>query len=159
MKKNKHDRLKTKDVTAIMNALKMWQRGEIPGMVTWQKLEIAFGFSRQAMSGNDEIKDEYDIAKLAKDNNPRIPKDVSEDELSLLQNKIQVLEDRVKGFKGKENEWLARWQRIAYHVRGKGIQMSHVDSPIPADMDPPSKTKTAEVLRPFDEDIPSTGRV
>jgi len=50
-------------------------------------------------------------------------------------------------------------QLIAFHVRQKGIQMANVDKVIPERADMPSNTDIAQILRPFDIEIPPSGRV
>jgi len=54
---------------------------------------------------------------------------------------------------------LRRWQQIAFHVRQKSIQMTGVDKTPPEGTELPSNTETAQILRPFDKEIPPFGRV
>jgi len=44
-------------------------------------------------------------------------------------------------------------------VRQKGMQVHAVDSPIPEDVDKLAERETTNILRPFDKDIPPSGRV
>ncbi|HBX2415612.1 TPA: protein kinase, partial [Klebsiella pneumoniae] len=40
---------------------------------------------------------------------------------------VDRLKAELEAYKGKEEQWLRRWQQIAFHVRQKGIQMASVD--------------------------------
>ena len=65
----------------------------------------------------------------------------------------------LEAYKRKEEQWQRRWQQIAFHVRQKGIQMASVDKAPPERADLPSNTETAKILRPFDKEIPPSGRI
>ncbi|MCV5005003.1 protein kinase, partial [Escherichia coli] len=69
------------------------------------------------------------------------------------------LKAELEAYKRKEEQWLRRWQQIAFHVRQKGIQMASVDKVPPEGADLPSNTETAQILRPFDKEIPPSGRI
>ncbi|BEO72928.1 hypothetical protein SMQE32_37470 [Serratia marcescens] len=62
-------------------------------------------------------------------------------------------------YKLKEEKWLRKWQQIAFHVRQKGLQMSSIDKVLPDDAELPSETEATQILRPFDQKIPPSGRV
>jgi len=51
------------DETDILKYLKEWESGRYGKKLTWGVLNKAFGFSRQALSGNANVKDGYDDAK------------------------------------------------------------------------------------------------
>jgi hypothetical protein len=76
-----------------------------------------------------------------------------------LQVEVDRLKAELEAYKRKEAQWLRRWQQIAFHVRQKGIQMVGVDKASLEEADLPSNTETAQILRPFDKEIPPLGRV
>lgn len=69
------------------------------------------------------------------------------------------LKTELEAYKRKEEQWLRRWQQIAFHVRQKGIQMASVDKVSLEGSALPSNTEAAQILRPFDKEIPPSGRV
>ncbi|MGR6440068.1 protein kinase [Proteus mirabilis] len=76
-----------------------------------------------------------------------------------LQVEVDCLKAELDAYKRKEELWLRRWQQIAFHVRQKGIQMASVDKAPPEGAELPSNTETAQILRPFDKEVPPSGRV
>ena len=132
--------------------------GELGSKLTWAILEGRFGYSRQSLQARSDIKAAYDNAKRSlsggliqsrenalKDNKALL--------MSLERAQMELLE-----LKRKEKIWMQRWQRIAFHIRQRGIQVYSVDRPISEHGEIPTERETAEILRPFDKEIPSTGR-
>ena len=75
--------------------------------------------------------------------------------IELERTKIEL-----ENYKQKEQLWLRRWQQIAFNIRQKGIQVSDIDKDTNyPDEDLPSKSETSKILRPFDKEIPPSGRV
>ena len=72
---------------------------------------------------------------------------------------IERLKNEVEEFKLKELKWEKRWQRIAFHIRQKGMQVLAIDQGIPEGADSPTERETSNILRPFDKEIPPSGRV
>ena len=72
---------------------------------------------------------------------------------------IERLKNEVKEFKRKEIKWKKRWQRIAFHIRQKGMQVAAIDQRIAAGADALTERETSNILRPFDNEIPPSGRV
>ena len=77
----------------------------------------------------------------------------------MLLIEVQRLKTELEAYRRKEESWLRRWQQIAFHIRQKGIQMASVDKSPPSGAELPSNTETAQILRPFDKEIPPSGRV
>ena len=50
-----------------------------------------------------------------------------------------------------------RWQRIAFHMRQKGMQIHEIDQMTRDNT--LSERETNNILRPFDKEIPSSGRI
>ena len=76
-----------------------------------------------------------------------------------LQREIDRFKLEIAEYQKRESLWKLRWQRIAYHIRAKGIQMHDVDKPANGINGLPSEQETAKIIRPFDKDIPPSGRV
>ena len=72
---------------------------------------------------------------------------------------IERLKKEVEEFKRKEINWKKRWQRIAFHIRQKGMQVQVIDRVTPEGADSPTEREVSNILRPFDKDIPPLGRV
>ena len=76
-----------------------------------------------------------------------------------LQVEVDRLKAELEAYKGKEEQWLRRWQQIAFHMRQKGIQMASVDKTSAERAELPYNNETAHILRPFDKEIPPSGRI
>lgn len=76
-----------------------------------------------------------------------------------LQVEIDRLKTELEAYKLKEERWLRRWQQIAFHIRQIGIQMINVDKTPQEGTMLPSHTVTAQILKPFDKEIPPSGRL
>lgn len=72
---------------------------------------------------------------------------------------VDRLKVELEAYKRKEEQWLRRWQQIAVHVWQKGIQMASVDKTSTEGADLPYNTETAQILWPFDKEIPPSGRM
>lgn len=73
-----------------------------------------------------------------------------------LLHELQRLKE-VAEYKRREHLWRERWQRIAFHIRQKGLQIHEIHGP--ADEITLSEREINNILRPFDKEIPSSGRV
>jgi hypothetical protein len=116
------------DIQYVIKELEAWRDGARGKSLTWALLEKVSGFSRQTLSNKAGIAEKYEEAKTALSNGlrPRIPK--SEDFLS---DRITQLEKELARYELLEQQWLERWMRIAYHVRGKGYTIDDFDQPLP----------------------------
>jgi hypothetical protein len=146
------------DIKIIVADLDRWALGELGSKLTWGILEERFGFSRQSLQAKSEIKAAYDNAKRALSGGLVKTKEQATKEVEALEIEVARLKTELEAYKQKEERWLRRWQQIAFHVRQKGIQMASVDKVPPEGEELPSNTETAQILRPFDKEIPPSGR-
>ena len=147
-------------ITSIVRELDKWAMGELGSKLTWQILVNKFGFSRQALQGKSEVKAAYDNAKQALSGGLVKSKKQTEDEYQKVLIELERTKIELENYKQKEQLWLRRWQQIAFNIRQKGIQISDIDKDTNyLDEDMPSKNETAKILRPFDKEIPPSGRV
>lgn len=152
-------RITESDIMAVVNDLDRWALGERSSKLTWNILEKRFSFSRQSLQAKPEIKAAYDNAKLALSSGRVQTKEQVTQEVKEFQVEIDRLNRELAVYKCKEEKWLRRWQQIAFHIRQKGIQINSVDRAPPEDVDLPSNTETAQILKPFDKEIPPSGRI
>ena len=155
----KHRRMSESDINAIVSDLDRWALGQFGSKLTWAILEQRHGFSRQSLQDKSGIKAAYDNAKEALSGGlVKTHKDaVYENEE--LHVEVERLGKEIAEYKRKEGLWQQRWQRIAFHIRQKGVQMNDVDKPIHKDAEKPTEKDTNKILRPFDKEIPPSGRV
>jgi len=147
------------DIEQVVRELDRWSLGNLGAKLTWAILEKRFGFSRQSLQAKSEIKAAYDHAKQSLSGGLVKSKEQTSHENKGLVCEIERLRFEVEEFKRKELNWKKRWQRIAFHIRQKGIQVHAVDDEIPDGIDGPNVRDTSKILRPFDKDIPPSGRV
>ena len=147
------------DIKGIIADLNRWTLGHLGSKLTWAILEERFGFSRQSMQAKSEIKAAYSNAKQALSGGLVKTSEETSKENKELVCEINRLEKEIEEYKRKELLWKKRWQRIAFHIRQKGIQVQNIDREVPAGGDAPSEKETSNILRPFDKDIPPSGRV
>lgn len=151
-------RMSDSDINTIVADLDRWALGELGSKLTWAVLEDRFGFSRQSLQAKSEIKAAYDNAKRALSGELVTTKQQATRQAKELQVEVDRLTAELKAYKLKEEQWLRRWQQIAFHVRQKGMQMGSVDKIPSTGTELPSNTETAQILRPFDQGIPPSGR-
>lgn len=156
---NKFQRMTDHDEKRIIRELNKWALGHFGSKLTWAILEDRFKFSRQAMQAKSQIKAAYDIAKQSLSKGMVVSKEAVEKTNEQLGVEIISLKKQIAMYEEKEKKWKRRWQQIAYHVRQKGIQISDVDKPTPAEADLPSHTETEKTLKILDKEIPSSGRI
>lgn len=152
-------RMTRSDIKAVVADLDRWASGQLGAKLTWALLEERFGFSRQSLEAKPEIKAAYDQAKKALSGGLVKSRKQAAAENDELQRQIERLELQIAEYERREYLWKQRWQRIAYHIRLKGIQMDAIDRPVSLKDDLPGERETANILRPFDKEIPSSGRI
>lgn len=111
-----------------LKELEAWRDGQRGSKLAWNLLEKTTGFSRQTLSAKPEIKEAYDAAKaaLSQGLRPRRPKNDG-----YVEDRLKHLTNELEHYKQLEAEWLERWMRIAYHLRGKGLSIEDMDRPLP----------------------------
>lgn len=152
-------RMQDSDITSIVKDLDRWAAGQLGSKLTWAVLEERFGFSRQSLQVKSEIKAAYDLAKKALAGGLVISRQKSAIDNEQLQREIDRLKLEIVEFRRRETLWKQRWQRIAYHIRAKGVQMHDVDKPLGSIKGLPQESEVSKIIRPFDKDIPESGRV
>lgn len=152
-------RMTESDVRAIVADLDRWAVGQLGSKLTWALLEERFGFSRQSLDANHKIKAAFIYAKQALAGGLVQTREQAAQENSALQRELEKLKFQIAESERREYLWKQRWQRIAYHIREKGIQMDAVDRPVGLGANLPNERETATILRPFDKEIPPSGRV
>lgn len=152
-------RMSDSDINMIVSDLERWAMGEVGSKLTWAMLEKRFSFSRQSLQAKSEIKAAYDIAKRALSKGLVKTRGQAAKEAKELQVEIDRLKTELEAYKLKEEHWLRRWQQIAFHIRQMGIQMINVDKIPQEGAMLPSHTVTAQILKPFDKEIPPSGRL
>lgn len=152
-------RMARSDIASIVLDLDRWASGQLGSKLTWAILEERFGFSRQSLQVKPEIKAAYDVAKLALSGGLVKSRKDAEKDNEELKREIERLKLEIAEYVKRENLWKVRWQRIAYHIRVKGIQMLDIDKPEHSIDGLPSEQEAAKIIKPFDKDIPASGRV
>lgn len=147
------------DVARIIRELNKWAMGHFGSKLTWTILEDRFKFSRQSMQAKPAIKAAYDVAKQSLSKGEVTSREDLGKTVEELKTEIESLKMQISFFEEKELKWKKRWQRIAYHIRQKGIQMSDVDKSAQDGADLPSHTETKKILNELDKEIPFSGRI
>lgn len=152
-------RMANSDIASIVLDLDRWAAGQLGSKLTWAILEERSGFSRQSLQAKPEIKAAYDLAKLALSGGLVKSREQAVKDNDELQREIDRLKLEIKEYQRREGLWKLRWQRIAYHIRAKGIQMHEIDKQTDSINGLPTEQEAAKIIRPFDKDIPPSGRV
>ena len=153
MKAKRYGRMSATDEQKIIAELDQWAEGQRGTKLTWEKLEEAFGFSRQTLNQKKSIKAAYLLAKEALGGGLAQSRAEKDSEISALRGKVERLERELAECVRREGLWRERWQRIAFHICMSGLQVHQVDKP--AGTPVPSERETAKILRPFDKEIPN----
>lgn len=147
------------EVDAIVKDLERWALGELGSKLTWENLESTFRFSRQSLQAKPQIKAAYAHAKSALSGGLVKSREQASKEVEELSNKIKIQDLQIKEYQKREMLWKQRWQRIAFHIRQKGIQMDDIDKPIEVPSISLTEAQVEKILKPFDKKIPLNGRV
>jgi hypothetical protein len=150
-------RMTDSDVKSIISDLDRWAAGQLGSKLTWSVLEERFEFSRQSLQAKAEIKAAYDYAKKSLAGGLVKSREQATQENEELLHEVQRLKLEVAEYKRRENLWRERWQRIAFNIRQNGLQVHEIDHPTTENT--LSERETNNILRPFDKEIPPSGRV
>lgn len=154
----KFRRMSDSDISSVVSELDHWALGDFGSKLTWSILEQRFGFSRQSLQAKSQIKAAYGVAKKSLSGGLVKTREQATKQNDELLIEISRLRLELEAYERKEELWLKRWQQIAFHIRQKGMQMSSVDNSPPKGSDLLCKTEALKILKPFDKDIPSSGR-
>ena len=140
------------DIDRIVLELKRWEVGELGTRLTWHRLEESFGFSRVAMSIKPGIKVAYEKAKKSLRGGQVKTRQQQADIISWLQDEVSQLRGELAEYKRREKMWLKKWQRIAYHLKFKGLgSMRDFDRPIPEGEKVPTQKESKKILESVDQ--------
>lgn len=135
----------------IVSELNLWRDGNYGPHLGWLAIEEKFEFSRQAMGKKKRIRDAWNDAKKELKGDGSLTIEELKAKIIKLENDIKGHKKDAEQHKQKESLWIARWQRIAFHIKGKGIELYDVDKPI-KDM------SDDDVISIFDKPMQPTGR-
>ena len=152
-------RMSDSDIKTIIDELDRWALGQLGSKLSWSILEDSCGFSRQSLQAKSEIKAAFDYAKSELRGGLVKTKEQEASENDELRCKVSRLEIELDNYKKKELLWLQRWQRIAFNIRLKGMQVVDIDKEVPLGGENLTERDTGNILRPFDKKIPPTGRI
>jgi hypothetical protein len=156
----KHFRKMTQsDISSIVVDLDRWAIGQFGSKLTWEALGERFGFSRQSLQAKSEIKAAYDYAKKSLGSGAIKGRQEATQENQELTSEVERLKLEVAEYKRREGLWRLRWQRIAFHIRQKGIQVHQIDAAAPKGVELLSDREANKVLTAFDKEIPFSGRI
>jgi hypothetical protein len=136
---------------SIVLELNKWRDGHFGPKLRWEDLENKFGFTRQAMSANKEIKKAWKEAKKELSGDGSLTIEELKAKITKLEKNIEDYKKNEANHKKLESLWIARWQRIAFHIKAKGIELYEVDKPI-------DKMTDGDVISIFDKPMQPTGR-
>jgi hypothetical protein len=149
-------RMTDSDVKSIIRDLDRWAAGQLGSKLTWSVLEERFEFSRQSLQAKAEIKAAYDYAKKSLAGGLVKSREQAHQENEDLLHEMQRLKLEVAEYKRREQLWHERWQRIAFHIRQRGIQIHEIDQHTSESS--LTEREVSNILRPFDKEIPPSGR-
>jgi hypothetical protein len=126
-----NSKISERKAAGIVAELDRWRDGELGTKLTWQRIEAFSGFTRQALSRHEKISHAYQEAKRALKAPGRRSRSRSRsDELTYLDQTIENLRLQVRRYEALEQQWLQRWQRIAFHCSRKGLSIEDLDRPL-----------------------------
>jgi len=116
---------------SIIAELERWRDRELGTKLTWEKIESFSGFARQAMNRHPEITHAYREAKsaLAMPDRPSRSRACS-DEREYFDQTVEKLRTEIRRYETLEQQWLQRWQRIAFHCSRRGLSIDELDRPL-----------------------------
>ncbi|MGC2965712.1 hypothetical protein [Paraburkholderia aspalathi] len=118
-------------VAGIVAELERWRDGDLGTRLTWERVEAFSGFTRQALSRHPEIHQAYLEAKRVLATPGRRSRSrLKSDEIQYLDQTIESLRAQITRYEALEQQWLQRWQRIAYHCSRKGMSIDELDRPL-----------------------------
>ncbi|WP_321920439.1 hypothetical protein [Paraburkholderia tropica] len=124
-------KISARRMAAIITEIERWRDGELGVKLTWERIEAFSGFTRQAMSRHAEITRAYQEAKVALAGTGRRSRSrTQEDERAYFDRTLDALRAEIEQYKTLEQQWLQRWQRIAFHCFRQGINISDLDRPL-----------------------------
>jgi hypothetical protein len=127
------------DESDILKYLKEWETGRYGKKLTWDILKKAFGFSRQALSGNTNVKKGFDDAKTKlKEANTEIDAltDISKDNRQLKKDLSKAHE--------KIHEYEQKYIRWQVNAMAKGVSVDALNKPVDPSIKEELRKRTLE---------------
>ncbi len=149
----KYKRMTDEDQKSIVRFIHEVSEAEDDSL-SWKLLESTFGFTRQAMQAKPGIKSSFQHAKSSIRNGGKAPRRIRSLSHDELVKKVEELEGEIKLLKERENKWKQRWQRIAYNIRQKGLQVDDIDTEPAQEGKLPNSNEAETILRSLDGEIP-----
>ncbi|QJT16796.1 hypothetical protein E5E96_05545 [Aeromonas sp. 1805] len=109
----------------ILIFLREWEAGQFGKKLTWDKISAAFGYSRQALNGNKNIKSAFDRAKLKlkdADNTAATFEDMKK-EIQRLNKELYDANHIIELYKQR----YIRWQ---VNAQSRGVSVEQLNKPI-----------------------------
>jgi hypothetical protein len=149
----KYKRMTEEDQKSIVRFIRELSAAEDESL-SWKLLESTFGFTRQAMQAKPGVKSAFQHAKSSIRNGDKAPRRIRSLSHEDLVKKVEELEGEIKLLKEREYKWKQRWQRIAYNIRQKGLQVDDIDAETGQEGSLPNSNETEAILRSLDGEIP-----
>ncbi|QOR40238.1 protein kinase [Billgrantia diversa] len=149
----KYKRMTEEDQKSIVRFIHELSAAEDESL-SWKLLESTFGFTRQAMQAKPGVKSAFQHAKSSIRNGDKAPRRIRSMSHEDLVKKVEELEGEIKLLKEREYKWKQRWQRIAFNIRQKGLQVNDVDAEATQDGKMPNSNETESIIRTLDSEIP-----
>jgi hypothetical protein len=122
-------RIESTLVIQIKRWLEEWATGQYGKRLTWKRLEVYSGFSRQALSANQGIAKAFREAKVAIRRNFTQPRETSGS--AEQAQKIDELRSQISALEAQAKNWAALWERWRYNARQAGWDTSILDREMP----------------------------
>jgi hypothetical protein len=122
-------RIDPKLVTQIERWLSEWATGQYGERLSWQKLAVYSGFSRQSLSANRPVSNAYRDAKVAIRRGfvRRAEMSASAEDAA----RIEGLLSRIAELEERAVNWASLWERWRYNARQQGWDLTLLDQEMP----------------------------
>ncbi len=125
MKVKKHRYITADDESDILKYLEEWKTGRYGKKLNWGILDKAFGFSRQALSGNKNIYDAYiETKEKLKEANTEI------DALSDIAKENKELKTELSKANKKIHEYEQKYIRWQVNAMAKGVSVEALNKAV-----------------------------
>ncbi|EGR0067915.1 hypothetical protein FR276_20880 [Vibrio parahaemolyticus] len=120
--------------------LATWETGKFGKKLSWAIVAKAFGYSRQALSGNANIKDAFDKAKTAlREANTQV------DNFKELEKENQRLKNELDRLNKENYAYQQKYLRWQINAQQRGISVAMLNKPIDPSMKEESRRRSEEV--------------
>lgn len=113
------------DVQSVIREIAAWGRGDREGVLTWDKLVLFSGFSRQSLWAKQSIKVKFEAAKRALKTDP-VPKVTRR----TVDERVVAYQRQIAELKSVINRYDELWARIEYNSRTMGVDPDALRKPL-----------------------------